>query len=129
MKEKLERVRPRTIAQASRIPGVTHAAVSLVMFISRSKRGDTGRRHRSRPQTDEAQEVYGLCAFGQPFYVSIRPERETTCSGLSLRITTSTAPRTTTMAAIISGGMYSLSSRAPSMVATSGTTRSMVPNW
>jgi tRNA uridine 5-carboxymethylaminomethyl modification enzyme len=30
MKEKLQRVRPRTIAQASRIPGVTHAAVSLV---------------------------------------------------------------------------------------------------
>jgi tRNA uridine 5-carboxymethylaminomethyl modification enzyme len=30
MKEKLERVRPRTIAQASRIPGVTPAAVSLV---------------------------------------------------------------------------------------------------
>ncbi|HXE92074.1 MAG TPA: tRNA uridine-5-carboxymethylaminomethyl(34) synthesis enzyme MnmG [Terriglobales bacterium] len=30
MKEKLERVRPRTLAQASRIPGVTPAAVSLV---------------------------------------------------------------------------------------------------
>jgi len=30
MKEKLERVRPRTIAQAGRIPGVTPAAVSLV---------------------------------------------------------------------------------------------------
>ncbi|HYY69149.1 MAG TPA: tRNA uridine-5-carboxymethylaminomethyl(34) synthesis enzyme MnmG [Terriglobales bacterium] len=30
MKEKLERVRPRTIAQASRIPGVTPAAVSLI---------------------------------------------------------------------------------------------------
>ena len=30
MKEKLERVRPRTIAQASGIPGVTPAAVSLV---------------------------------------------------------------------------------------------------
>jgi len=30
MKEKLQRVRPRTIAQASRIPGVTPAAVSLV---------------------------------------------------------------------------------------------------
>ncbi|HEV2021930.1 MAG TPA: tRNA uridine-5-carboxymethylaminomethyl(34) synthesis enzyme MnmG [Terriglobales bacterium] len=30
MKEKLLRVRPRTLAQASRIPGVTHAAVSLV---------------------------------------------------------------------------------------------------
>ncbi|MDP9263123.1 MAG: tRNA uridine-5-carboxymethylaminomethyl(34) synthesis enzyme MnmG, partial [Acidobacteriota bacterium] len=30
MKEKLLRVRPRTLAQASRIPGVTPAAVSLV---------------------------------------------------------------------------------------------------
>jgi tRNA uridine 5-carboxymethylaminomethyl modification enzyme len=30
MKEKLQRVRPRTLAQASRIPGVTPAAVSLV---------------------------------------------------------------------------------------------------
>lgn len=30
MKEKLQRVRPRTIAQASRIPGVTPAAISLV---------------------------------------------------------------------------------------------------
>jgi tRNA uridine 5-carboxymethylaminomethyl modification enzyme len=30
MKEKFQRVRPRTIAQASRIPGVTPAAVSLV---------------------------------------------------------------------------------------------------
>jgi tRNA uridine 5-carboxymethylaminomethyl modification enzyme len=30
MKEKLQRVRPQTLAQASRIPGVTPAAVSLV---------------------------------------------------------------------------------------------------
>jgi len=30
MQEKLTKIRPRTIAQASRIPGVTHAAVSLV---------------------------------------------------------------------------------------------------
>ncbi len=30
MKEKLQRVRPRTLAQAGRIPGVTPAALSLV---------------------------------------------------------------------------------------------------
>ena len=30
MKEKLQHIRPRTLAQASRIPGVTPAAVSLV---------------------------------------------------------------------------------------------------
>ena len=30
MQEKLTKIRPRTIAHASRIPGVTHAAVSLV---------------------------------------------------------------------------------------------------
>ncbi|MFH1811977.1 MAG: tRNA uridine-5-carboxymethylaminomethyl(34) synthesis enzyme MnmG [Pseudomonadota bacterium] len=30
MREKLSRIRPRTLAQASRIPGVTHAALSVV---------------------------------------------------------------------------------------------------
>ena len=30
MKEKLERVRPRTLGHASQIPGVTPAAVSLI---------------------------------------------------------------------------------------------------
>ena len=83
------------------------------------RRGEVGGRHRAG---------YRL-AGGFLGYASIRPEREMTSSGLSLRITTSTAPRTTTMAAIISGGTDSLSSSAPSVVATSGTTRSMVPNW
>jgi len=32
MREKLERIRPMTIGQASRIPGVTPAALSLVHF-------------------------------------------------------------------------------------------------
>ena len=42
MKEKLLRVRPRTLAQASRIPGVTPAAVSLVhVFIEIQARRHT----------------------------------------------------------------------------------------
>jgi tRNA uridine 5-carboxymethylaminomethyl modification enzyme len=42
MQEKLTHVRPRTIGQASRIPGVTPAAVSLVnVFIEiQSRRRD-----------------------------------------------------------------------------------------
>jgi tRNA uridine 5-carboxymethylaminomethyl modification enzyme len=41
MQEKLQRVRPRTLGQASRIPGVTPAAVSLVnVYIEiQAKRG------------------------------------------------------------------------------------------
>jgi tRNA uridine 5-carboxymethylaminomethyl modification enzyme len=43
MKEKLQRVRPRTIGQASRIPGVTPAAVSLVnVFIEIQSRRTRG---------------------------------------------------------------------------------------
>ncbi len=43
MKEKLQRVRPRTIGQASRIPGVTPAAVSLVnVYIEIQARKNAG---------------------------------------------------------------------------------------
>jgi tRNA uridine 5-carboxymethylaminomethyl modification enzyme len=45
MQEKLTKVKPRTIGQASRIPGVTPAAVSLVnVFIEIQ-----GKRHSSPP--------------------------------------------------------------------------------
>jgi tRNA uridine 5-carboxymethylaminomethyl modification enzyme len=39
VKEKLDRVRPRSIGQASRIPGVTPAAVSILIVHLRSGRG------------------------------------------------------------------------------------------
>jgi tRNA uridine 5-carboxymethylaminomethyl modification enzyme len=41
MKEKMQRVRPRTLGQASRIPGVTPAAVSLINVYIEIQ----GRRH------------------------------------------------------------------------------------
>jgi tRNA uridine 5-carboxymethylaminomethyl modification enzyme len=50
MKEKLEKVRPRTLGQASRIPGVTPAAVSLVnVFIEIQ-----ARKHAQRNPEPEA---------------------------------------------------------------------------
>ena len=43
MNEKLTRVRPRTLGQASRIPGVTPAAVSLInVYIEIQARQQTG---------------------------------------------------------------------------------------
>jgi tRNA uridine 5-carboxymethylaminomethyl modification enzyme len=45
MKEKLERVRPQTIGQASRIPGVTPAALSLINVYVEIQ----GRRHTEQP--------------------------------------------------------------------------------
>jgi len=43
MKEKLQRVRPQTIGQASRIPGVTPAAVSLInVYIEIQARANSG---------------------------------------------------------------------------------------
>ena len=45
MKEKLQRVRPQTIGQASRIPGVTPAAVSLInVFIEIQGRANSAAR-------------------------------------------------------------------------------------
>ena len=38
VKEKLGRLRPRSLGQASRIPGVTPAAVSILLVLSRAKR-------------------------------------------------------------------------------------------
>ena len=47
VREKLERVRPRTLAQAARIPGVTHAALSCVAVeLHRRGHGLPGRRVR-----------------------------------------------------------------------------------
>jgi tRNA uridine 5-carboxymethylaminomethyl modification enzyme len=40
VKEKLERVQPRSIGQASRIPGVTPAAVSILIVHLKSRRGN-----------------------------------------------------------------------------------------
>jgi tRNA uridine 5-carboxymethylaminomethyl modification enzyme len=52
MKEKLLHVRPRTIGQASRIPGVTPAALSLVnVYIEiQAKRASAARTSDSSPQ-------------------------------------------------------------------------------
>jgi tRNA uridine 5-carboxymethylaminomethyl modification enzyme len=51
MREKLERVRPGTIGQASRIPGVTPAALSLV-HISIRMQGTRRGQGAGRPQSD-----------------------------------------------------------------------------
>jgi tRNA uridine 5-carboxymethylaminomethyl modification enzyme len=48
MQEKLERVRPGTIGQASRIPGVTPAALSLVHVAIRIQGQTTGKAQRAR---------------------------------------------------------------------------------
>jgi tRNA uridine 5-carboxymethylaminomethyl modification enzyme len=50
MREKLERVRPQTIGQASRIPGVTPAALSLVHVSIRLQ----GARRRQAPAPDHS---------------------------------------------------------------------------
>jgi hypothetical protein len=56
MKEKLQRVRPRTLAQASRIPGVTPAAVSLVNVYIEIQ----GKR-RTVLRNCETAEVFVIC--------------------------------------------------------------------
>ena len=49
MNEKLTRVRPRTLGQASRIPGVTPAAVSLInVFIEIQSRQQTPASHSTQ---------------------------------------------------------------------------------
>jgi tRNA uridine 5-carboxymethylaminomethyl modification enzyme len=51
MRETLERVRPITIGQASRIPGVTPAALSLVhvsIRVQGAGRQGTGRAHSAK---------------------------------------------------------------------------------
>jgi tRNA uridine 5-carboxymethylaminomethyl modification enzyme len=40
--ERMERVRPATLGQASRIPGVTPAAVSILNVLLTAKRGSSG---------------------------------------------------------------------------------------
>lgn len=47
MREKLERIRPSTIGQASRIPGVTPAALSLVHVSIKTQQGNTKQSNRA----------------------------------------------------------------------------------
>jgi tRNA uridine 5-carboxymethylaminomethyl modification enzyme len=61
MRETLERVRPITIGQASRIPGVTPAAISLVHVSIKTQQGKTqqgksNRRHSTEEPADPCTE-------------------------------------------------------------------------
>ena len=48
IREKLAAIRPATLAQAARIPGVTPAAVSILMVWLKARSGESGRGTRSR---------------------------------------------------------------------------------
>src|SRR5689334_24348246 len=62
MQEKLIKIRPRTLGHASRIPGVTPAAVSLVnVYIEiQAKRRDQAAVIRSEEHTSELQSQFHL---------------------------------------------------------------------
>jgi tRNA uridine 5-carboxymethylaminomethyl modification enzyme len=55
MRETLERVRPVTIGQASRIPGVTPAAISLVHVSIKSQQGKTRQAKTEQDKSDRVQ--------------------------------------------------------------------------
>ena len=57
--EKLDRVRPRTLAQASRIPGVTPAAVSVLMIYLKRATGAHGLHKSSGPKIGDSEPSSG----------------------------------------------------------------------